>query len=151
MRRTATALIVGAAAIAAVTVVIAALKPLVDPHGLAGLYLFAILPVPIGWGFVIAGVVAVASFLTFAFFFSSPAYSFQIGDSDNAAALLIALVTAYIVSALARRAHERAAEARQRAVALGYVPDGQAQAVAAGSESIPSLGRRSRTMWSCGS
>ena len=115
LRRTATGLITGAVAIAVVSVLIAALKRFADPLGLTGLYLFAILPVAIGWGFVIAGVVAVASFLTFAFFFSPPLHSFHIADSDIAAALVIALATAYVVSELARRAHERAREARLRA------------------------------------
>jgi len=65
-RHTVTGLVIGAAAIAAVSVVIAALKQLVDPAGVTGLYLFAILPVAIGWGFWMAGVVAVVSYLTFA-------------------------------------------------------------------------------------
>jgi Domain of unknown function (DUF4118) len=115
LRHTATGLITGAVAIAVVSGLIAALKQFADPLGLTGLYLFAILPVAIGWGFVIAGVVAVASLLTFAFFFSPPLHSFHIAESDTAAALVIALVTAYVVSELARRAHERAREARLRA------------------------------------
>jgi hypothetical protein len=35
----------------------------IDPTALTGLYLFAILPVAIVWGFGLAGVVALASFL----------------------------------------------------------------------------------------
>jgi hypothetical protein len=50
-RRLATGLGVGVLAIAAVTLVIAALKGSVEPSGLTALYLFAILPVAIGWGF----------------------------------------------------------------------------------------------------
>ena len=86
-----------------------------DPVALTGLYLFAILPVAIGWGFWPAGVAAVASYLTFEFFFLPPIHSFAIADGEAAAALVIAVVTAYVVSELARRAHVRAEEARARA------------------------------------
>jgi len=114
-RHPAMGLIVGVAAIAVVSGVIAVLKQFVDPLGLTVLYLFAILPVAIGWGFWLAAIVTFASFLTFAFFFSSPVHSFRIADSDAAAALAISLATAYVVSELARRAIARAEEARLRA------------------------------------
>ena len=105
----------GATAIALVSAVIAGEKHLVDPVGLTSLYLFAIIPVAIRWGFVAAGIVAVASYLAFAFFFAPPLYSFEIDDSDTAAALAISLATAYVVSELTRRSQERAEEARLRA------------------------------------
>jgi signal transduction histidine kinase len=114
-RQTATAPIVGAAAIAVVSVLIAVLKQYVDPLGLTSLYLFAIVPVAIGWGFWVAGIVAVTAFLTFAFFFTAPLYSFHIAESDTAAALVIAILTAYVVSELTRRAHACASEAQLRA------------------------------------
>ena len=94
---------------------IAALDGAVDPVGLTALYLLAIVPVAIGWGFLLAGVVAVASFLTFAFFFAPPVHSFHVADSDVVAGLVISLLTAYVVSELARRANERAREAQLRA------------------------------------
>jgi signal transduction histidine kinase len=105
-RHTGVGVAFAAAAIAVVTGLIAALKELVDPLALTGLYLFAIFPVAIGWGFLAAGLVAVGSFVTFAFFFSPP------DESDIAAGILIALGAAYVVSELARRANERAREAR---------------------------------------
>jgi signal transduction histidine kinase len=114
-RHAATALVGGALAIVAVSLVIAALKPVVDPSALTGLYLFAILPVAIRRGFWQAGVVALASFLTYDYFFEPPYYTFRISRPEGAAALLVAVVTAYVVSDLARRAHLRAAEARTRA------------------------------------
>ena len=86
-----------------------------DPVALTGLYLFAILPVAIRWGFWPAGVAAVASYLTFEFFFLPPIHSFAIADGEAAAALVIAVVTAYVVSELARRAHVRAEAARAHA------------------------------------
>ncbi len=114
-RHTAMGLVTGVAAIAVVSGVIAVLQQFVDPRGLSVLYLFAIFPVAIGWGFWAAGIVTLASFLTFAFFFSDPGHSFRIADSDAAAALAISLVTAYVVSELARRSFGHAGEARLRA------------------------------------
>jgi signal transduction histidine kinase len=114
-RQTAAALVVGAVAIAAVTAVIALVKQFIDPVGLTGLYLFAILPVAIVWGFWLAGIVALASYLTFAFFLAPPLHTFAIGRGDADAALVISIVAAYIVAELARRANERAREARLRA------------------------------------
>jgi signal transduction histidine kinase len=114
-RGTLTGLLVGALSIAAVTVAVAVLKHFVAALGLTGLYLFAVFPVAIGWGVWIAGIVAIASYLTFSFFFVPPVHSLQVVDSDNAAALVISVAAAYAVAELARRAHERAREARLRA------------------------------------
>ena len=107
-----TGLIVGAAAIAVVSGLIAVLKQFVEPLGLISLYLLAIFPVSIGWGFWVAGIVAVTSYLAFAFFFAPPLHSLRIADSTTAAALVVSLVIAYVVSELARRAQARAREAR---------------------------------------
>jgi signal transduction histidine kinase len=114
-RQRGTGLIVGAAAIAVVTGLIALLDKHINPAALTGLYLLAIFPVAIGWGFLVAGVVAVASFVTFGLFFASPLHSFRVVESDTAAALVISLVTAYVVSELARRAQEQARMARRLA------------------------------------
>jgi K+-sensing histidine kinase KdpD len=114
-RQTATGLMVGAAAIAVVSALIAVLDQFVEPLGLTSLYLFAILSVAIGWGFWIAVVVAFASFLTFEFFFVPPIHSLRIVDEETTAGLVISLVAAYVVSELARRANERAREAQARA------------------------------------
>jgi K+-sensing histidine kinase KdpD len=112
---TATDLVAGALAVVLVSGVIAVLKRFVDPVALPGLYLFAIFPVAIGWGFRLAGVVAVASFATFAYFFSAPAHSFAFDEPATAVGLVISLVSGYVVSDLARRAHMRAREAQARA------------------------------------
>ena len=114
-RRTATGLIIGAGVVALVSAAVAVLKEFVDPQALTGLYLFAIFPMAIGWGFGLAGIVAVASYLTFAFFFAAPEYSLKIQDPATAVGLAISLVSAYVVSELARRAHARAREAQARA------------------------------------
>ena len=93
-RQTAIGLVAGAAAIGVVSAVIAGLKPHIDPVGLTGLYLFAILPVAIVWGFWVAGVVAIASYLTFSFFFVPPVHHFAIERGDPAAGLAISIVAA---------------------------------------------------------
>jgi K+-sensing histidine kinase KdpD len=59
-----------------VTLVIAALDHVMDPAALTGLYLFAVLPVAIGWGVWQAGVAALVSYLTFDVFFEPPVHSF---------------------------------------------------------------------------
>ena len=114
-RQAATGLIVGAAAIAVVNGLIAVFERHIDPVALTGLYLLAIFPVAIGWGFLVAGIVAVASLVTFALFFAPPLDSLRTTESDTGAALVISLATAYVVSELARRAQEQARVALLRA------------------------------------
>jgi signal transduction histidine kinase len=125
-RRPAVGLLAGAVLIAIVSVVIAVLQRSIDPASLAGLYLFAMFPVAIVWGFWLAGIVALASYLTFSFFFAPPLHSFAIERSDTAAALVISLVAAYIVSELARRANARAREAVAARGELSRLADEQA-------------------------
>ena len=125
-RQTAKSVVVGAAAIAVVSALIAALKPYIAPDRLVGLYLFAIFPAAILWGFLVAGIVAVASYLTFAFFFAPPLHSFAIAQTDIVGALVISIVSAYVVSELARRAHARAHEAEQAQRELQRLADEQA-------------------------
>ena len=124
--QTAIGLLAGATAIAVVSAVVAVLKPWIDPDGLTGLYLFAILPVAIVWGFWVAGIVALASYLTFSFFFAPPLHRFTVAEGDTAAGLLIAIAAAYVVSELARRATERAREAEQSRSELALLADEQA-------------------------
>ena len=99
------------AAVAAVTGLIAVLKPYVSVLSLGGLYVFAVLPVAIGWGIAYALPVAVASMLVFEFLFLPPLYSFAIADSRSWLALSIYVVTAVVVSELAARSRRRAGEA----------------------------------------
>jgi signal transduction histidine kinase len=132
-RRAATGVAAGALAIIAVTLVIAVLKPFADPAWLTGLYLFAILPIAIRWGFWPAGLAALASYVTYEYFFVPPFHSFTIARHEVTVALVVSMVTAYVVSELARRAYLRAEEARARAreaeeaqAALGMLADEQA-------------------------
>jgi signal transduction histidine kinase len=114
-RHTVTGIVLGAVGIGVVSGVIAALKPFVDPRGLSGLYVFAIFAVAMVTGFWVAGAAAIASYLTFDFFFAPPLHSFEIADGDVVATIAISLVTAFVVIALARRERARGREARLRA------------------------------------
>jgi signal transduction histidine kinase len=102
-------------AITIVTLLVAVLKKSTDPIGLDGLYLLAIVPVSIGWGFLAGGIVALASYLIFEYFFTEPVHSFAIANSDIGIGLAISLGAAYLFSYLARLADERAREAQLRA------------------------------------
>jgi GAF domain-containing protein len=114
-RRAATGVVMGALGIAVVTVVIAVLKRWVDPSSVTGLYLFAILPVAIGRGFWLSAATALAAYLTYEFFFVPPIHSLVIAQFEDGFALGIALVTAYVVSELAREAREAQAAERRLA------------------------------------
>jgi two-component system, OmpR family, sensor histidine kinase KdpD len=102
------------AAVAAVTIAIYAIKPLVPVLSLGVLYVFAVLPVAAVWGLAYAIPVAVASMLAFNWFFLPPIYTFSVEDGENWFALAVYLVTAVVVSDLAARARRRAVEAEQR-------------------------------------
>lgn len=82
---------------------------------LGALYLFAVLPVAIVWGRAWAIGVAVASMLAFNFFFLPPTHTLRLEERTNWLALAVYLVTGIVVSELATRARQRAAEAEQRA------------------------------------
>jgi signal transduction histidine kinase len=132
-RRAAAGVAAGAAAIAILTAVIAVLKQFVDPIGLTGLYLFAIVPLAIVYGFWVAGVVAVAAYLAFAYFIADPVHSVSVASGDTVVAIFISIAAAYTVSELARRATEQAREAQLRAreaegaqEAVGRLADEQA-------------------------
>jgi K+-sensing histidine kinase KdpD len=89
------------AAVAAVTGVIFALKPVAPVLSLGVLYLFAVLPVAVLWGLRYAIGVSIVSMLAFNFFFLPPTHTLQLADSENWVALAVYLVTALAVSELA--------------------------------------------------
>jgi K+-sensing histidine kinase KdpD len=89
------------AAVAVVTGVIFALKPVAPVLSLGVLYLFAVLPVAVLWGLPYAVGVSVVSMLAFNFFFLPPTHTLQLHDSENWVALAVYLVTALAVSQLA--------------------------------------------------
>ena len=106
-----------AACVAAVAIVTAAIW-LLEPHvpvlSLGVLYVFAVLPVAVAWGWLYAVPVAVASMLAFNFFFLPPKHTLTLADSRNWLALAVYLATAVVVGSLASRARRRADEAEQR-------------------------------------
>jgi K+-sensing histidine kinase KdpD len=96
------------AAVAVVTGVIFALKPVAPVLSLGVLYLFAVLPVAVLWGLPYAVSVSVVSMLAFNFFFLPPTHTLQLHDSENWVALAVYLVTALAVSQLAAFRHSDA-------------------------------------------
>ena len=109
-----TAIAGSAAAVAAVTGLVFALRPVAPTLSLGVLYVFAVLPVAIAWGLAWSFLVAVASMLAFNYFFLEPVHTLTLRESANWFALTVYLVTALVVSELAARARRRAAEAEQR-------------------------------------
>ena len=106
-----------AASVAAVAIVTGAIW-LLEPHvpvlSLGVLYVFAVLPIAVAWGWRYAVPVAVASMLAFNFFFLPPTHTLTLADSRNWLALAVYLTTAVVVGSLASRARRRADEAEQR-------------------------------------
>jgi K+-sensing histidine kinase KdpD len=112
--RTLTGVLFSALAVAVVTGAIYGLKTFAPVLSLGVLYVFAVLPVAIGWGLAYAIPVSIASMLAFNFFFLPPVHTFALRDSENWFALAVYLVTGIVVSELAARARRRADEAEER-------------------------------------
>jgi signal transduction histidine kinase len=108
---TARGVAVSAVGIAVVTAAIFGLKELVPVFALPDLYVLAILPVAVVWGFRLALLAAVASALTFDFLFVPPQYVFTVTAPTSAATLVICCLTAYVASKLANRVRQRTGEA----------------------------------------
>jgi two-component system sensor histidine kinase KdpD len=105
---------VSVTAVAAVTLLIYALRSSAPVVSLGALYSLAVLPVAVGWGLRYAIPVSIASMLTFNFLFLEPLHTFRLEDSRNWTALTVYLVTAVVASELATRARRRADEAERR-------------------------------------
>jgi two-component system sensor histidine kinase KdpD len=104
----------GALAVAIVTVAIEILDNFVPVLSLGVLYVFAVLPIAVFWGPVIAVPAAIASMLAFNFFFLPPLYTFTLADRRHWGALAVYVVTAIVVGSLASRYRAQRAEAEQR-------------------------------------
>jgi two-component system sensor histidine kinase KdpD len=100
-------------AVAVVTGLVFALKPVAPVLSLGVLYLFAVLPIAVVWGLPYAISVSVVSMLAFNFFFLPPTHTLRLADSENWVALFVYVVTAISVSELAARARRRAREVRE--------------------------------------
>jgi signal transduction histidine kinase len=102
------AVVTGVVLIAAVTALIALLEPGVPALGLAVLYLFAVVPIALAHGLVVAGAVSVASMAAFNFFFLPPRYSLDPGTSERLEVVAAFLLSSLIVSWLAVRTQQEA-------------------------------------------
>ena len=101
-------------AVALVSVFIGVLDHWAPVLSLGSLYVFAVLPIAIGWGLAYALPVAVASMLAFNWLFLPPTHTFHLSEGENWLALVLYLVVAVVTSWLAARARQRAAYAEQR-------------------------------------
>jgi Domain of unknown function (DUF4118) len=105
---------VGAAAIAAETVLVVLLKRIAPSEAFGTIYLVGILIVSSVWGLWISAVVSVASAIVLAYFRNWPARGFMPLRLENGVTIIVFLVVAlcaYVVAGLARA---RALEADQR-------------------------------------
>lgn len=116
MKRTAPALTsyaVSAAGVAATTFIF--YRPIhVNPTTVALTFLLGVLCVSAVWGLAPAVFMAIASTLSFNYFFLPPVRTFTIADPQNWVALVAFLVTAVVASHLSARAHREATEANDR-------------------------------------
>jgi K+-sensing histidine kinase KdpD len=99
------------AAVGLVTGAVYALRPVAPVLSLGALYVLAVLPVAVLWGFAYAIAVAIASELVFNFLFLAPVHTLELRDGENWVALAVYLVIAVVVSELAARSRRRAQEA----------------------------------------
>jgi two-component system, OmpR family, sensor histidine kinase KdpD len=104
----------GALAVAVVTAAIEVFDDFAPVLSLGVLYVFAVLPIAVFWGPVLAVPVAIASMLAFNFLFLPPLYTFTLADRQNWIALAVYVVTAIVVGTLASRYRTRGAQAEQR-------------------------------------
>jgi two-component system sensor histidine kinase KdpD len=115
------ALLVGVAqsvaAVAAMTGLVYALRPIAPTLSLGVLYVVAVVAIALLRGIVYAIPVSVASMLTFNFLFLPPLHTFALRESANWVALGVYVVTAVLVAELAARAR-RLARAALEADAL---------------------------------
>ena len=107
-------LLASVGAVVVVSAAIEGLHPYVPVLSLGVLYVFAVLPIAVGWGLGFAVAVSIASMLAFNWFFLPPTHTLQLRDGSNWLALAVYLVTAVVVSALAARARRRQEDAEQR-------------------------------------
>jgi two-component system sensor histidine kinase KdpD len=102
-------------AIAAATLLVAALEGAATVGDLRAVYLLAVLFVAVRRGGAAAVITAIGSVLALNFFFVTPRHRLEISHSRDAAALVVFLVAALVVGRLAAEARARAAEAENRA------------------------------------
>ncbi len=130
----------GALAVAVVSLAIELFDDYAPVLSLGVLYIFAVLPIAIFWGPVLAVPVAIASMLAFNFLFLEPLYTFTLADRKNWFALVVYVVTAIVVGTLASRYRARRAEAEQREREAALLAD-MAADLLRGAEPEEGIGR----------
>lgn len=132
------AIAASAAAVAAATGLVYALRPIAPTLSLGVLYTLAVLAIAVFFGAVYAIAVAVASMLAFNFLFLRPLHTFTLADARNWTALAVYLAVAMVASELATRARRRAALAEQREREASFLADVAAEILQTGSvEDLP--------------
>jgi two-component system sensor histidine kinase KdpD len=111
MRRVASGIAFSVAAVAAVTGLVYALRPVAPTVSLGVLYVVAVVAVATMRGLVFAIPVSIASMLTFNFLFLPPLHTFALRDSANWVALGVYLVVGVVVGELTTRSRRLAREA----------------------------------------
>jgi K+-sensing histidine kinase KdpD len=108
IRRWLSAALASALLVGAITAVLALLEPRVPALGLGVLYLLAVVPIALVYGFAAAGVVSVASMAAFSYFFVPPRHRLSPGTSERWSVLVAFLVASLVVSQLAARSQRQA-------------------------------------------
>jgi signal transduction histidine kinase len=107
-------LAVGAAVVAAVTLVLYPISEL-DPGVSSGvLYVLGVLLVATYWGLWLGVITSVASALALDYFHTKPAHELVVDDGQDLVAIGVLLLTAIVASVIADRARQRADEAERR-------------------------------------
>jgi two-component system sensor histidine kinase KdpD len=91
------------------------LKHFIAVQSISLVFLTAILASAIAWGLWPSLFAAIASMLSYNFFFLPPLYTFSVGDPENVLALFFFLIVALIVSNLTARTRTQVVTARLRA------------------------------------
>jgi two-component system sensor histidine kinase KdpD len=123
IRRHLVAVLGSAAAVAAVTGAVFALRPYTPVLSLGVLYVFAVVFVALEWGLAYAVPASLASMLALNWFFLPPRHTFRLHESENWFALAVYLGTSIVVSSLAASGRRRAAEAEQRGLEQSLLAD----------------------------
>lgn len=105
---------VAVVAVAAVTLLVFALREIAPAVSLAIVYLLAVIVVATVWGRALGIATAIGSALAFNFFHVEPTGTFTIADGENWVALGVFVVTAVAMGTLADLARSRALDAEQR-------------------------------------
>src|SRR4051794_13287238 len=114
IRRLPTAIAGSAAAVAAATGLVYALRPIAPTLSLGVLYTLAVLATAVAFGLGYAIAAAIASMVAFNFLFLAPVGTLTLADGRNWTALAVYVATAIVASELATRARRRAREAEER-------------------------------------